>query len=835
MKTILKRSLMLLLSVVLLLSLCACNSGVISTVMTVDENFAGSRVMSFDIKKSDLGGMFAGLLGAPTVDSIIDTLEENCPSEIRFTHEKDGNDAHCSFIIEFADFDEYKSKVTTLLGKNPTITYEGPSDNLFISGITLKENFSSVDLLKWASDVLAEKYPKYADDISISDQKGTTVVNFDGVEYTTESLISIEPTFTPFERVLVNTTRYGDSDYVRSVEIQVTPENLALIGKDRLTEQFLLPLTADITDISTAGWSEKTGSYTINMRQGNLEELSRFTSAIFDGSTVSYDADSNSGAFTESGVLNESVNFNGFVCREDGSANVTMTYTTTDETTFSDSGDGILSADKKTYTVVADGITSKDVKIISETRYIVESISVSTAVSLTGKTTVAILIDFPTQSSRSASELAAAYFEKEFADTGVTVSINTTGFSENSEAIVVNADSEEKPDSAPAAAAAQKYAVVFSVTGKPEEITEALSAAFGENNSFATEISGTFEIYKTSTVSHSIDLSALAELAQYGGNITYTYSGEMTKVQNVTWADTNGNSNKDVLGGQVRKETFSDSTIPCAPFVINYQYSYINVLLIGIVLIAGIAIICLLMLLSSKVSKRMQLKKRQKKQDMAIEAVKTVALATIPEEKRGELTELPKELTQRPMVVLEPRNDDGLDEDDDEPEGVQLFATTLRLLVVAVAVLFFFPFCNLQKSSLLDRAETISGWNLFMGKNIFGIDVDPQRFVIILLVIPVVILLLLMCRRQLPRLIIPLVVTAASLFSVFYLMQLPDTIAKTVEALKAGVTEYVTDPAYQMGYSYSIVIYVLLAIGGILLLFSDVSYILSQKRKENEK
>jgi len=148
-------------------------------------------------------------------------------------------------------------------------------------------------------------------------------------------------------------------------------------------------------------------------------------------------------------------------------------------------------------------------------------------------------------------------------------------------------------------------------------------------------------------------------------------------------------------------------------------------------------------------------------------------------------------------------------------------------------LLFFFPFCNLQKASLFDSSVSISGWNLFMGKELFGVPMEAQRFAVILLVVPVVLLVLLMFRKVLPRLIIPVFITGASIFSAFYLLQIDDTINNVVDALKASVSD-VGSPAYQMAYDYSIMLYVILAIGGILLLFSDVSYILVRNRKKSE-
>lgn len=833
MKSVFRKAAVLCICIAMMLMLCSCDSGKIDTVLSIDDSFSGTRVISFDIKKSDLGGVLSlggvlnNLLGAPTVESIVETLEASCPPELSMSSTKNGNDAHCDFTLAFSAQQEYETKVASLLGRTPSVVYEGPSEDLFVSGITLKENFSSAELMTWASDALKEAFPKYADKVNMSDTKGTTVVSFNSSQYKTGAMIEVSPVFTPLDRVIVNTVRYGDNDYVRTVEVRISEENLALIGKDNLTENFLQPLTDSVRDISTAGW--KDGSYVISMRQGSLKELEKFTSAVFAGSTVSYDADSDVGAFTESGTLNENLVFDGFVCGDDYKADVTMIYTTTDETKFMDGGDGSLAADGKTYTIIADDCTEKSATIVSETRYVLEGISVSESISLTGNNTVAVVLDYPVQSSRSASELAAAYFSKAFADTGINVDVRTTGIAEESSAAVIGTKPVSGSDTA------SKYSVVFSVSGKLEEINPVLAAAFGPGNAITVEEGEFLKLYIDHAVTHTVDLSEIISLAQYGGNVSYTFSGDYTKVKNVKWQDANGVVSNDVLSGQENKETFTEPNLPAVPFTITYQYSSINIILILIALAGGVGIMCLLMLISNLLNKSRRLKRKKKKEMVAVEAVKCVALAALPEEKRGELRELPKELTQRPMVVIDAKNDDGLDEDDDDPEGVQIFATTLRLLAITVAVLFFFPFCNIQKSSLLGNSATISGWNLFYGKEIFGVQIEPYRFAVILIAIPIAILIMLLLRRSLPRLVIPVLITSLSLISGFYLLQLPDILNARIDTLKNAVNDYVTDPAFQMGYTYSIIIYVLLVLGGVMLLFSDLSYVLVQKRKKEDK
>ncbi len=832
MKTALKRLMLFVLCMAIMLSLCSCDSGVISTVLSIDESFSGTRAISFDVKKSDLGGVLSlggvlnGILGAPTVDGIVETLEKNKPAELSMECTKDGNDAHCVFTLSFANKEEYTSKVAALLGRNPSVSYEAPSEDVFVSGIKLQEDFTSADLMVWASEALKAEYPKYADKVSMSVEKGATVVDFENVQYSTEAMINVSPVFCPLENVVVNTVRYGDNDYIRTVEVHISKDNLERIGKNVLTERFLQPLTADVTDLCTDGW--KDGAYVISMRQGGLKDLARFTSAILDGSTVEYIADSDVGAFNESGTLNEHFNFTGFVCNEDRTADATLIYSTTDETKFLENGDGTLAADGKSYTIVANSFTEKDVTLVSETRYVLESIGISTSVALMGDTTVAVVLDYPVLSSRSASELAAAYFKKAFADTGVQVDVRTTGLSEDGSAAVIGRTVSSTD-------AAGKYSVVFSAKGSPEELTEALSAAFGVGNAITVEKGELLKLYVDNNVTHTVDLSSIVNLAQYGGKVSYTFNGSYTKVRNVSWKDAAGLTSPDVLAGQENKEAFTENSLPSIPFTIKYQYSSLNILLVIIALAAGVGLMCLLMILSNGLNKKLRAKKNKKKENIAIEAVKCVALAALPEEQKGELRELPKELTQRPMVVLEPRIDDGLDEDDDDPESVQIFATTLRLLAITAAVLFFFPFCNIQRTSLIGNAATLSGWNLFYGKEVFGVALEPYRFAIVLLIVPIITLLLLAIRKNLPRLLIPLFVTGASLVSAFYLLQLPDILTARIDTLKTAVNDYVTEPAFQMGYSYSIIIYVILALGGVLLLFSDLSYVLAQRRRAGDK
>ncbi|MBQ9993699.1 MAG: hypothetical protein IJP17_03200, partial [Clostridia bacterium] len=672
MKTSFKKIVLVTLCTLMLLLLCSCDSGIINTELSLDRSFSGTRTMSFEIKQSDLNswdvtGVLSSLLSTPTTDDIVKVLEKDCPDELTMKTSKNGNDATCTFTLIFSSKEEYERKVAALLGSAPVVNYAEPSEDLFTSGFTLSENFTSSDLFGWAQDALREAYPKYADKISLSEQSGKTVVIYDGVSRPAENKINLSPVFTPLSSVTVTTVRYGDNDYSRVIEIGISAENLASIGKENFEKSFLAPLTSGIDGVVKTGWNEDGTTYSICLEQGSLDDLSSVTAAIMPGSTAEYNSAAESGPFTESGILNEHFSFGGFVCNKDGSANVKLVYKAGDDTTFTKDEQAKLEDGGKTLIYTVKNATEKDVSVVSETRYAVTSMSVVTELGFTGNYTVSVSLGFPAESSRSASERAAAYLTQAYKDCGLKV-----------ETIKSDYVGEGMDESIP------NYALLIIAEGTPEKITSAFSKAFGGANSLIVSNNGALELYKKNDITHSVDLTALAEMAAYEGPVTYGFNSTMTKLQEVNWTDSKGGENPDVLSGTTRKNTFSASDIGAASFVINYQCSSINITAIIALCLIGVVALGLIMVVSNFFGRKLRGKKTAKKQEQAVEAVKAVALANIPEDKRGELAELPAELTMRPTVVIEPKTDDGLNEDDDEPEGVLMFATTLRILILSV-------------------------------------------------------------------------------------------------------------------------------------------------------
>jgi len=99
-------------------------------------------------------------------------------------------------------------------------------------------------------------------------------------------------------------------------------------------------------------------------------------------------------------------------------------------------------------------------------------------------------------------------------------------------------------------------------------------------------------------------------------------------------------------------------------------------------------------------------------------------------------------------------------------------------------------------------------------------------------------LICLLARRSLPKLALPVAISAGSVFSIFYLISLNnsiyDTLSPAIEAA-ANSGSFVSQPSSQTGFDYSIVIYIILAIGGIVLLLSNIMAMLALRRHQHDE
>ena len=791
----------ILAAIILLLTACSVNVDVVSTTLTIhSENFSGSRAMSFS----------APINSSQTAE-VTKMLRESCPAAMTMTDSIDGNSAIYTFTITFTSIEDYITKVSSVIGRAATVDFAPPSDQLFTGGFTLRENFSTTDLFAWAAAVAETKK------IRMVPKSGSTktAIILDGVSYLTDtSPINFKEEFAPLDNVSIFTDIYGSDDFVRTVYVHVSQKNLDLLGKETLEKEFFALKTENIPRnlIISAGFMEPDNThektaYVFKSDHCTKDELDKFTNAIFPGSSFSIE-ESDAEPFSVSHKISETISLTGFVCNKDNTTNGDLVYNAMESDTINEG--------EKIYEIPFTNASTASAELVSHSVYALGAVDISLDVSLIDKVTFGLAVDYQDIStSKSAAELGRSYFAENWTDMDVNVI--------SSFASVSDGDSDAMGSSQ----------LVLTVSGTPEEVSQILASRLGEKNGIQITGRSTFALWGSSDVTQSADITEFCKMSGYTGEVGYSFTSKGGRVKGVQLTS-NGGTEYDLLDGETRIGGFHYSGIQSHSFDISYVNQKINFIFLLTVLLGGTGLIFLIGAGSRLAIRGTKGKKQAACDEITLAAVTSVALANLPSG-QSSISALPSELSSRQVVVLQPRQDDGLDEDGDEPENTWLLSAALKMMSILCFILFFVNFASISindwrtpfsKVPLLNifisPEEGLTGYKIAGGAEIYGASMPGWPMAYCLAIAPILILIILSLRRKLPRLAAAIASLAISVSQIFLLMAMPAVLSQHIEIVKQAAKSYVTDPILGMGYNYSMVVYILLTIGTLIMLISEL-------------
>lgn len=772
-----------------------------NTDMKISSDFAGERVIVCE-ELSNTSLMFS----SAKVTDITECLKKRCPPQMEFssqyTDDKQSKVIY-TFTLKFDSLDDYTTKVAALIGRTPSVeyTYKSPKEQLFKSGFSLNEDFESKDLLAWVKTALKEELNLSRDLSSLTD---TVKITMDGTSYDNGNLMSSRIKIDTIAQyrlgsIEINTVRYGDDDYEREVILNMPSSTVETLGKEYI-QSFMESVTADSASGQWLSDENKTGRYRISF-SGTGEVINTCTAQLFGGdSSFGYVKDETLyTAFSETGVLSETLNFDRFPCESDGTCNATLTYKNMDASEFdgekstlsgaqkAQKGEG-LSEDAKTVTLIYKKANSADVKLYSATVYKLSEVDVITEIGGDDKVSQSIVLASPIDTHDYGAQFAANYFNRALQGSGMTVTV------------------EQFNDSG------TQFAVVIATPkDTAEKVTALLGQYIGTGNAITIEGQDKFELYNKRSVAVSVDIEELIKPSLYTGEIMYSFKGA-GQAYDVDWTSSSGGKS-DILMGAYRSNTF-EHPISSHAFQITYHLRRINLTFVLLISALVIAVVGAVIMGFGWLA----LRKRRKNEEAKLEAVKTMALVKLPDGTETMMEVTPEEAAN--TVVIAPKNDDGLDDDDDEPENLWLFSTALRLFTVMGGVLFFLGYADIQWNEIIARSKSISGLHLVIGLDLMERTLEGNYFNAILLVIPVLIFLILSFRRTLPKLLSDLGIIGLSALQIWYLLGLPTTMEEQVNAFAAEVSKRMT-MEMNWPYNYSIMIYILLLLGSVILVLID--------------
>lgn len=142
--------------IIIFLLLCLCGGCsqrniTLDTTLHLNENGSGERVMQFEISKADYNSYFGS-----DIHALNEVAGNGCPNYMKMDFSEEGGNYTYSFKIAFSSIEDYKKKVSEILGKKVTISFE-ESSAVFEVGLNYNEDFSSIDLMQWLKKLMVEK------------------------------------------------------------------------------------------------------------------------------------------------------------------------------------------------------------------------------------------------------------------------------------------------------------------------------------------------------------------------------------------------------------------------------------------------------------------------------------------------------------------------------------------------------------------------------------------------------------------------------------------------------------------------------------------------------
>lgn len=296
-------------AVLLTFLLAGCSAGSnVDTTLVLNKDLSGVRQMTIKINAEVFQQNFNG-----TVEDINALLESNCPGELKWSYSDADGNMRYDVSLEFSSVDDYKAKVAAITGEDPEITVSVP-DSVWASGISLSENFSSLDLLDWMKELLVNNQFVSSSNAGKIFTSGSNSVTYNDQSYSTNQHISLnQMSYVSLDSVHILTDISEDGSYNRKVVVRVPAASMSKKG-----EEIKAYLNGVVPAGATAEWGEDGGLtiFTVSASNLTVEQLAAFDRTVFateDVSVTAADVSKSYSPFTFAQFLSESINLESYI------------------------------------------------------------------------------------------------------------------------------------------------------------------------------------------------------------------------------------------------------------------------------------------------------------------------------------------------------------------------------------------------------------------------------------------------------------------------------------------------------------------------------------------
>ena len=481
-----------LLLIFLLCLLCGCSVRQPDTRLTLNPDGSGERVINCVIANNGLSEKIDG--GEAAFDAF---LSIHCPPEL--TYEKSQGRFHTNyrFTLSFDNISDYRQKVSALLGREAELYYSSP-DNLFAQGQSLREGFTSQELMDWLP-VQAKKEGLLAEQDTLFTLSGNEIQLESRLVSSGDRLELFTLDYQPIDKIAIHTELLPDGSYHRSLSYQIPQTACDAFGVQ--LERYMATL---VPENGKSSWKAiATGRvFTVSFEAGDAEELSALTRQALDSDTPKAELTSTEQTlFSARHVFRETLDFSSFPSNREGKTFVSYTFSTKDHSGISQVSlknegqavDPSSAVENNEFQFQGDA-SLLEISLKSSDKYSVSAVSVSLTEQDSGIYQRSLILSFT--GDPGGPEKAKDYF-----------SSLPTQFTD---------------------VQAKGNRCAVTITGSPSEITSDQTLIFGEGNTVSLTQQSGFSPFSYDNLEDRLELSSFLKKIGFSGQPTYHYFSSRT-------------------------------------------------------------------------------------------------------------------------------------------------------------------------------------------------------------------------------------------------------------------------------------------------------------------
>lgn len=261
--------------------LTACGAR-IDTTMKVSDTGGGERAMVLSLGQSDLSKLTGGV---PAADA---SIRRHLPASLTYTglQPASGGGVTATLTLAFDSTADYKKKAADILragGASAASIDFAVSDSVLVKGITLRENHTSADLMKWMFTGLVSDGVLSSGDLSNAYELGTSSVTFAGITTQQSNTLNVKNVQNSGFDAVTMQTQIQDTNHITRMITYTVNDARYNINKD-VQEKFISGATPDGAKVATPS----NGTWTMSF-SGDAAAIASATTKALGGGAAKFE------------------------------------------------------------------------------------------------------------------------------------------------------------------------------------------------------------------------------------------------------------------------------------------------------------------------------------------------------------------------------------------------------------------------------------------------------------------------------------------------------------------------------------------------------------------